>query len=322
MEQGTPPALVTFGEAMLRYTPRDGERLEVADALDVWVAGSESNIAVAATRAGTDALWFSKLPDSALGRRAANALHEAGLETDIVWTDNGRQGIYYVEQGTEPRGTSIQYDRADAAITTATPAELPTHHIREAELFATSGITPALSDTLVETTDALLSLAQDNGTTTLFDLNYRSKLWSPRVARETIDHLCEHVDILVIGEDDAEIVFEETGEPEDITGRLIDRWGLETVILTRGAWGAVLRSGEAYIEQRSFETTTVDPIGTGDAFVGGYVTRFLEGADLQDCMAFGAATAALARTIPGDIAIVTREEIERVIETGHGGISR
>lgn len=316
------PALVTFGEAMLRYSPQGGARLDVADGLDVYVAGAESNVAVAASRTGADALWISTLPDTPLGRRSANALHEVGLDTDIVWSDEGRQGIYYVEPGTEPRGTAIHYDRADAPITTVTPGDLPTRHIEEAEVFVTSGITPALSQQLRETTESLLTMANDHETTTVLDLNYREKLWDPGTARETIDQLCDLVDMLVISATDAELVFEEMGQPQEIAVRLMDRWDLDTLILTRGAWGAVGLAGNTYVEQRSFDTETVDPIGTGDAFVGGFLTKYIEDAELQACLEFGAATAALKRTIPGDVAVTTRKEVERVINTGGGGITR
>ncbi|MDL5361984.1 bifunctional 2-dehydro-3-deoxygluconokinase/2-dehydro-3-deoxygalactonokinase [Halalkalicoccus sp. NIPERK01] len=314
--------LVTFGETMLRLSPPGNERLETTTELDVRAAGAESNVAVAAARLGADAVWTSKLPDSPLGRRVTSELESYGLETDPVWSDGGRQGTYYVEFAGEPRGTDVIYDRADAAVTTAHAEELPTERIRDAGWFYTSGITPALSDTLEETTETLLWSAQDAGTRTAFDLNYRSKLWSPAAARETLTGLFDRIDVLVTAERDARNVLGAEGDREGIARGLADEWGFETVVLTLGAEGALAYHGGEVIEQPAVETETHDPIGTGDAFVGAFLARRIAGGDVGEALEYGAATAALKRTIPGDIAVVTPAEVERVIDAAGSGISR
>ncbi|MFC6905049.1 bifunctional 2-dehydro-3-deoxygluconokinase/2-dehydro-3-deoxygalactonokinase [Halalkalicoccus tibetensis] len=314
--------LVTFGETMVRLSPPGNERLETTTELEVRAAGAESNVAVAAARLGAGAVWTSKLPDSPLGRRVTGELESYGLETDAVLSEEGRQGTYYIEFAGEPRGTDVIYDRADAAVTTARAEELPTERIREAEWFYTSGITPALSETLEETTETLLWTAQDAGTRTAFDLNYRSKLWSPEEARETLTGLFEDVDVLVTAVRDARDVLGAEGDREAVARGLADEWGFETVVLTLGAEGALAHHDGELIEQPAFETETHDPIGTGDAFVGAFLARRIAGGDVASALEYGAATASLKRTVPGDIAVVTPAEVERVIDEGSDGISR
>ena len=314
--------LVTFGESMLRYSPPGNERIETTETLDVRIAGAESNVATAAARLGADAVWLSKLPDSPLGRRIVNFHRSVGLETEVVWSDSGRAGTYYIEFGGEPRGTNVIYDRADSAVTTATPEELPLSLIHDAEIFETTGITPALSDTLAETTGTLLSEAQSANTTTVFDLNYRAKLWPPEEAAATIRALLPSVDVFVTGEADAAIVLDRNDDPETLVRDLAADWDFEVVILTRGSWGAVAYASGEYFEQRAFETETFDPIGTGDAFLGGYLARMLEGGAVADCLEWGTAAAALKRTIPGDIAVITRDEVTQVLSDESVGIDR
>ncbi|WP_115863413.1 bifunctional 2-dehydro-3-deoxygluconokinase/2-dehydro-3-deoxygalactonokinase [Halorussus litoreus] len=314
--------LVTFGETMLRLSPPDGERLEATDRLDFRAAGAESNVAAAAARLGADAAWTSKLPDSPLGRRVVSGLARHGVAVDVAWTDEGRQGTYYLEYGGEPRGTNVIYDRTGAAVTTATTADLPVERVREADAFHTSGITPALSDTLETTTADLLAAAREAGTTTSFDVNYRSKLWEPAEARETLEGLFPDVDRLIVAERDAREVLAREGTPSEIASALADEFGFETVLVTRGENGALARhAGETY-EQSAIETDTLDPIGTGDAFVGAFLARRLADDDVPTALEYGAATAALKRTIPGDVAVITREEVERVIAEEGQGISR
>jgi 2-dehydro-3-deoxygluconokinase len=314
--------LVTFGETMLRLSPPDGERLETTDEVEFRAAGAESNVAVAASRLGADAAWASKLPDSPLGRRVVSGLRRHGVETDVVWTDEGRQGTYYLEHGGEPRGSNVIYDRSGAAVTTAETGELPVSRVREADRFHTTGITPALSETLESTTADLLAAAQEAGTTTSFDVNYRSKLWSPESARETLESLFPDVDLLLVAERDAREVLGREGDPRDIAAGLADEFGFETVIVTRGEEGALaLRDGETH-EQPAIETETLDPIGTGDAFLGAFLSRRIAGDSVPAALEYGSATAALKRTIPGDVAVVTREEVESVLAEEGGEISR
>ncbi|AGB37962.1 bifunctional 2-dehydro-3-deoxygluconokinase/2-dehydro-3-deoxygalactonokinase [Natronococcus occultus] len=315
--------IVTFGETMLRLSPPDQRRLEETRELEVRAAGAESNVAVAAQRLGSaPATWTSKLPDSPLGRRVVGELEGYGIDADVVWSDEGRQGTYYLEHGGKPRGTNVIYDRSDAAVTTAETGELDTGLIEDAELFFTTGITPALSDRLRETTAELLETAAESGTKTAFDFNYRGKLWSPDEAADCLRGLFPSIDVLVVAARDARNVLGLEGEAAELGTELADEFGFETVIITRGAEGALAWNDGEIVEQPSYETETLDPIGTGDAFTGAFLARRLEGEDVATALEYAAATAALKRTIPGDIALVTREEVESVVAEDDAEISR
>jgi len=314
--------LVTFGETMLRLSPPGDERIETADEYVVRAAGAESNVAVAAQRLGLDSTWVSKLPDSPVGRRVTAELASHGVETDIVWAADGRQGTYYLESGEAPRGNNVIYDRADAAVTTATPQELPVDLIERADAFHTTGITPALSETLEATTATLLDRASAADTLTTFDLNYRSKLWSPAEAKATLETLFTDVDVLVVAQRDAENVLDRTGDGEAIARGLADDFDFEVTVLTRGTDPALAVADGTVYDQPTFDATSAHPVGTGDSFVGGFLSQYVEGATVPAALEYAAATAALKRSIPGDIAVVTPQEIERVIEGGTADISR
>jgi len=314
--------LVTFGETMLRLSPPGNERLETTDELEFRAAGAESNVAVAAERLGAVSTWLSKLPDSPLGRRVDNGLRGYGIDTEVVWAEDGRQGTYYLEHGGQPRGTNVIYDRENAAVTTATAEEFDLSVVRDARAFYTSGITPALSDTLRDTTANLLQVAKKAGTTTAFDLNYRSKLWSTEEARQTVTKLFQLVDVLVIPIRDAERVLDYEGSASELAHHLASEYEFQTVLVTQGEHGSVAWHDNVVHDQDAYEAETVDAIGTGDAFVGGFLGRRLAGDDVPKSLKYAAATASLKRTIPGDVAAVTREEVEAVIGDELHQISR
>ncbi|MCL9814222.1 bifunctional 2-dehydro-3-deoxygluconokinase/2-dehydro-3-deoxygalactonokinase [Natranaeroarchaeum aerophilus] len=314
--------LVTFGETMLRLSPPQGERVETARELEFRAAGAESNVAVTAERLGAVATWLSKLPDSPLGRRVVSGLQQHGVDVDVAWSDQGRQGTYYLEYGGKPRGTNVIYDRKGAAVQTTHPEELNLDAIRKARVFYTSGITPALSNRLRETTAQLLKTAKESGTKTAFDVNYRSSLWSEQEARETLTRLFPAVDILVVPFRDAQQVLNFERDPRQLAHHLAAEYNLQTVIVTNGEKGSLAWHNNTVYEQDIYQSDTHDAIGTGDAFVGAFLARRLSGDDVPRALKYAAATASLKRTIAGDIATVTKPEVEAVIGDDMQDISR
>ncbi|MFC5970097.1 bifunctional 2-dehydro-3-deoxygluconokinase/2-dehydro-3-deoxygalactonokinase [Halomarina salina] len=314
--------VVTFGETMIRHSVAPGERLETAHETEMRAAGAESNVAVTVSRLGGSAAWLSKLPDSALARHVEASLRTHGVTPVVARSDEGRVGVYYLEPAGEPRGTNVVYDRAGAAIRTATPEDLATDHVESARAFHVSGITPALSETLADTTRTLLDRAVAADTHTVFDLNYRGKLWTHDEARETCEPLLDAVDTFVVAERDASAVLDYDGEASTVAADLAAAHDCETVVVTRGAEGAVAVHDGDVIDQGAFPADTFDPIGTGDAFVGGYLARWLDGASVEEALEYGAATAALKRTVGGDVATVTPEEVDRVVASDTSDITR
>jgi len=316
--------LVTFGETMLRLSPPAGQRLETEGGLDAQVGGAESNVAAAAASLGTDAAWLSKLPANPLGRRVVRSLRGHGITPAVAWDDTeaARLGTYYLERGTEPRGTNVIYDRADASITTVDAAELDRSVLEAAEMFHTTGITPALSASTARATTDLLVAAGEAGLTRSFDLNYRSKLWSPAEARESYESLFEQVDLLFAPIRDARSVLGYEGDAESVAYRLADDYDIETVVVTRGATGSLAYTDGEIVEQGVIDSATVDAIGTGDAFVGGVLAELIAGSGIDTALSYGAATASLKRTIEGDVLVTTREEVEAVLDESTDGISR
>src|SRR5438552_9868109 len=107
--------LVTFGEAMVRMTPPNFQRLEQATSLDLFVGGGELNVAVAAARLGISARWVSRLADNALGHMIANRARGQGVDLHIDWTKTDRAGLYFAELGAAPRASNVVFDRTGSA---------------------------------------------------------------------------------------------------------------------------------------------------------------------------------------------------------------
>ncbi|WP_435067779.1 sugar kinase [Haloplanus sp. C73] len=307
--------LVTVGEATLRFSPPRGERIPTAREFVAHAGGPESNVAAAAATLDLDAVWLSKLPDTALGRRVVGDLRRHGVRTGVAWTDRGRTSTAFVERGA-PAGATTIPDRENAAVTTMAPEDVPLGVVGDADTLFVSGATPTRSETLFETTATLLDVAGDADTTRAFDTRYAATNLGPEDARDVYDRLLDNVDLLFVDESDAETVFGLDGDVVPAAHSLRTRYGCETVVVTRDGTDhpVVGLAGESIYEVPPFEVETHDSAGAHDAFVGGFLAGRHHGEDVHGALRDGAATAALKRTVVGDAVVGSRRDVEAIRE--------
>ncbi|WP_256405531.1 sugar kinase [Haloplanus ruber] len=305
--------LVTVGDATLRFSPPRGERIETAAGFDAHVGGPESNVAVAATTLGLDAAWLSKLPDTPLGRRVVGELRRHGVRTGVVWAGSGRASTAFVERGGAAGARTVP-DRDGAAVATAAAEDLPLGVVREANTLFVSGATPARSETLLETTATLFSVAGEADTTRAFDTRFGATGLDADQARDLYDHLLDDVDVLVVDEADAEAVFGLDGDVVPAAHNLRTRYDCTTVVVTRKEYRhptVGLHGGEIH-EVSPFAVETRDPAGVHDAFVGGFLAGRQRNTSVKEALRQGAATAALKRTIVGDVVVGSPDDVAAI----------
>jgi 2-dehydro-3-deoxygluconokinase len=326
------PDVITFGEAMVRLSPPGFRRLEQARSLDVFVGGAELNTAAALVQLGRSAAWVSRLTRNPLGRLIANHAREVGVGTDyLLWTDEDRVGLYFLEFGAAPRASSVLYDRRDAAIAHVGPGMVDWAKVFDgSKWFHVTGITPALSASAAETTREALRAARAAGVRTSMDLNYRAKLWSQAEAGRWMTELLGHCDVLITTEEDTQRVFGISAAGyEAVAEKLARRFPLQVVAVTlrdnplvwKNTWTAIAyQAGKTYTT-RSYEVEIVDRLGAGDSFAAGLIDGLLDG-DVQRGLDYGVAASALKHSVPGDFAWVTREEVESLLKGPGLRISR
>jgi 2-dehydro-3-deoxygluconokinase len=327
-----PYDVITFGEAMVRLSPPNFRRLEQTRHLDVQVGGAELNTAVALARLGRSTAWVSRLTRNPLGRLIANHTREAGVATEqVIWTDDDRVGLYFLEFGAAPRASSVLYDRKGAAIAGIRPGQVAWATVfAGARWFHVTGITPALSASAAETTREALQAARRAGVPVSIDLNYRAKLWTRAEAHRWMHEFMQLCDVLVTTEEDTEKVLDITGKDyEEVAARLAQTYALRAVAITlrdnplvwRNSWTAIAYQAGQIFRTKTYEVEIVDRLGAGDSFAAGLIHGLLDG-DLQKGLDYGVAAGAIKHSIPGDFAWITREEVESLVQGGGLRISR
>ena len=182
-------------------------------------------------------------------------------------------------------------------------------------LLHVSGVTAALSPEALNTVAAALRLARGAGVVTSLDLNYRSRLWSREAAAAAPIPLLPDVDVLFASGDELPLVFGADGvqfgpglPPE--------------VVVTHGADGAEAVTADRQIRCPARPVAAIDVVGAGDAFVAGYLSARLDGADLPGRLSRGTAVAAVAVGTDGDWeGLPTRAELA-TFAAGHDGTLR
>lgn len=317
--------LVSIGETMIRFSPPNYERLIHTRALDVQIGGAESNLAVNLARLGLRTAWLSRLPDNGLGHRITSELNAYGVDTTGVrFVPNERVGTYFIELGVPPRPNRVTYDRANSAASRMSTADVDFDLIASARWLHTTGITAAISASCRTMTADVLKFARDRGLTTSFDVNYRALLWSPDEAGRALAPMLSLCDIVFVAHRDAVALFGAPEDPREAAQALRERHGCQTAIVTIGESGAVAATAAELVEvtQHFKVPQIVDRIGAGDAFDAGFIAARLSGDALEDALTFGNAMSALKITIPGDLALVTRDEVEQLVRGAKGASVR
>lgn len=322
------PAVVCFGEMLLRLSPPVGTPLVRADALATHFGGAEANVAIALASLGTPARVVTVLPDNDLGRAARATLRAAGVDTRFVCFAPGRLGLYFFEPPAGPRAGRVTYDRAASAFSLAS-ANLFAFGtaLHGAALLHISGITPALGPGGVKLARVAIAAAHAAGVPVSFDANYRAHLW------EAWDSDPRAILLELIGE--ATILF---GNHRDLS-LLLDREfsgdgpdrrreaaeaafaGFPKLQLLASTARQIINAGHhrlaARVDSRDNAWQTeditvsgiVDRIGSGDAFAAGVLHRHLAGSALRIVAETGLALAALKHSVSGDAILATEAEL-------------
>lgn len=311
--------VITMGEALYRLTPPHFQTIAQASSFDYFLGGSEANTAVGLARLGLKSLWLSRLTDNALGRRMAEALQGYGVDTSrIIWTDDDRIGLYFMEEGAPPRDSQVIYDRANSSM-----SKINAHHIpadlfqpNGARLFHTTGITLALSGSALGATQRAWDLARSRGYQLSYDLNHRQKLWSAEACKNASQSFLETAHIIFIAYRDAQGVLGIDGTRDQVLKELHARYPQALIAMTQGADGAstVNQAGEI-VHQSAFTAQPIGRIGGGDAFSTGFLYGYLTD---DDPLRWAVATAAIKYTLSGDMPLFTRAMVERLLNQQAG----
>ncbi len=313
--------VTAFGETMLRYSVPSGERITKLKTLDVHVGGAETNVLSALSSVGRNCGWVSALPDNDLGSLVLRELSAASIDTSAVNIQGDRVGTYYVEFAAAPRPINVIYDRARASVTELTPTDINWDYLLNTKILHITGITAALSKGCYDILLEACERAKDKDVAVCFDVNYRTKLWSPEVAQTKLLPILKGVDLLICGEGDAETVFGVKGSAKEVLEALYEVSSAKHVVLTQSSRGSSTLVDGVVVGVEARAAEIIDRLGAGDAFAGGVIDGYLDG-DVVEGMKRGSVLSALALTQHGDMITTSRNELNTLMTQPQSSLSR
>lgn len=335
--------VVTFGEILLRLASPGYTKLFQKDSLDSTFCGGEANVAVSLAIFGLDSCFVTKLPDTDVGRAAANSMRYFGVDIDKIVYGGGRMGLYFLEKGASQRPSKVIYDRAYSAIALANRSDFDWEELLgDADWFHWTGINPALSDSLADICLDACKYAKEKGITVSCDLNYRKNLWSEDKARIVMDKLMPYVDVCIANEEDADKVLGIKPHDNDVELGNLNKVGYEYVakeICNRyeckyvaitlresysasiNGWSSILYnvSSNRVSYSRKYDIQIVDRVGGGDSFSAGIIYGLINGFNDQKVIDFATASSCLKHTIEGDYNRTTVADVENLLKNGGSG---
>jgi sugar/nucleoside kinase (ribokinase family) len=92
------------------------------------------------------------------------------------------------------------------------------------------------------------------------------------------------------------------------------------VVIKRGAAGAMAQTGTKCFEASPVTVNAIDAVGAGDSFDAGFISRYIQGADVESCLAYGNLAGALSTTRRGGTAAFGEREHRELFFRDNGVI--
>jgi 2-dehydro-3-deoxygluconokinase len=308
------PKIVTFGEILLRLSTPGFQKIAQAESFDCTFGGTEMNVGAALVNFGFEVSHVGVFPDNHIGKKAKAFIRKLGISDKNIHLIGQRMGLFFLETGAVSRASQIVYDRADSAFVNLDPTWFDWEEIlKDADWFHWCGITPAVGEKPAIALLEALKVAKKLGVKVSSDIYYRSNLWNyGKTPQEILPELASYSNVILASRKNIEEIFgisseEEKGKFQDTAKKLMAQYeSIEKVIDTEriqisashNRMNARMWNGQEYLKTANLDIThIVDRVGTGDAFLGGFIYGQLTYKDDLKSLEFGNASSADRKSV-------------------------
>lgn len=299
------PDVLTLGEAM--GCLRSVGRVNLGGAMNLGVAGAESNVAIGLARLGHTCRWVGAVGPDQIGELVIRTLRAEGVDVSCVRHSAEPTGILVFEDrlGGLMR---VDYHRRHSAGSTVCADDVTAALDDPPRIVHLTGLTMALSRSAAEAVHAAAELGRRQGALVSLDVNHRSRLWSEDQARSALAAVIGLVDLVIASDDELALVASGHDTAERAERLLGD--GTRAVVVKHGEAGATSYTAQGVVDSPAHRVCAVDTIGAGDAFAAGYLSSVLDGLPEPDRLLRANAAGAFAVASRGDWeGLPTRHEL-------------
>lgn len=313
--------ILSFGELLLRMSPRVGGIWLEEQQLPTYVGGAELNVATALGCWGLPSKYFTALPDHALSADLVDYMRRKNIDTSSIELQGDRIGLYFLPQGSDLKNAGVIYDRAYSSFWSLKAGTIDWDAVlKDVSWLHMTAISPALNQDVADLCLELLQFAASKGITISLDLNFRAKLWKyGKKPVEVMPKLAQYCDLIMGNIWAAGRLL---GMPLDETVEMTHhkRVYLDHALVTAKAiqesfpkvkhiantfrfdhgdggvqyYATLHTQAEMFVSDEIIVSDIKDKIGSGDCFMAGLIYGFYQNMMPQDIVNF-AATAAVGK---------------------------
>src|SRR5690625_2353561 len=229
--------VITIGEAMIAFDPLKTGPMRFSHSFERKIGGAELNVAIGCARLGLQAGWISALGNDPFGKYIRDFARGEGIDvSQVKFVDDYPTSLNFKEIF-EDGNVHTYYYRDKSPTLAMTAGELDEAYFKQAKILHLNGIFPAIHpEKNMKIINRAIELAKKHGVRVSFDPNIRLKMWSKEEARETMLTILPHVDILLSGDEEMEIILGTT-DPEEMIKKS-KQYGISLVTIKRGEKGS------------------------------------------------------------------------------------
>ncbi len=303
-------SVLCLGEILIRQQALGNSFFEPNNnLLRIYPGGSEANVAASLSQMGTSASYFSAFPDNALSDEIIRELDTLKVDTTKIIKTGDRIGSYILLSANGLTKGEVIYDRKYSAFSQLDIDDIQMDSLLEGiDWLHWTALTPALNSQMITFIQRILTEADKRNITLSVDLNYRNKLWQyGKEPIEVMPELVQYCDVIMgniwaankmLGTSIDETLHRQT--PTEVyvdyatksASEIFSRFPKAKHIANtfrfmddanHNYFYGTYHSRQNNTMSRTYEThEVVDRIGSGDAFMGGFIHALKQHKSPQD----------------------------------------
>jgi tagatose kinase len=291
-------SVLTIGEILVEImaTEKGDGFLEPINLIGPFPSGAPAIFIDQAAKFGQPAAIIGCVGADDFGRVNLDRLRRDGVDVEGVRIDpemaTGSAFVRYRPDGSRAFVYNIKHSAA-GAISLDSAAKAVLNRGDHLHVMGTALSSPNIVEVILAAAEAIKA----RGGTISFDPNLRPEILNLPGLREACEALFRRCDLFLPS--GAELyLFTKAKEEKATVREILDR-GVRAIVHKRGADGASYYDSDARLTQAGFEVKEVDPTGAGDCFGATFVSCWLRNMPPAQCLAYAAASGALAVTRQG-----------------------
>lgn len=274
------------------------------------LGGAPANFAYMTNLLGDQGVVASRVGDDYLGREACRVMQELGLSTAYVQCDRqhptGTAGVF-IDSAGQPTFTIKESVSWDFLEWTDSWEQLSAR----ADVVCFGSLAQR-SPTSSATIERFLQNTPKKALH-IFDVNLRQSFYNTEVLRRSL----QYTDIVKLNDQEllsvTSLLGFDTGDEETLARKLLSKFNLRLVCVTRGARGSLLVSEDKTAEHKGLSVTVADAVGAGDAFAACLAHHYVRGKSLEEISESANRFASWVATQVGATPTIHRSRLQTIL---------